>query len=283
MTIADRNMGIRILNSAALLLFSFCTINLWAEPQLSSSPQEYCPASPATPRFEVATVKAAQPNSREPIIIHGLGGGRVVAENSTLQELLEVALGLQGFQIKNLAGWMVNTRYDIVGIPSDTSPDRQLMPTDPKAPLTGRQRAMLRALVCERFKIAMTTGETSGRVLVLRQIKTVPQLMETSDPDKPAYVVIKTQSSGGNGEILGSNASMDYLAARLSRYLQVPVRNETGLSGAYDFDVTSGGVADSEDADVIPEGVKRLGLRLVSERGKVVSVTVLHAESPDRD
>src|SRR5204862_6505799 len=70
------------------------------------------PPRPASPTFEVATVK--QNKSGEGFIRFGLQpGGRVSATNVPLKELIRMAYNLQPFQIEGGPGWINSDRFDV--------------------------------------------------------------------------------------------------------------------------------------------------------------------------
>jgi uncharacterized protein (TIGR03435 family) len=66
----------------------------------------------------------------------------------------------------------------------------------------------------------------------------------------------------------------------MSRYLQRPVLNQTGISGSYDFDVP---VADPENQDMVLTVLKLaddLGLKIKHDRGPIRTLVVDHIDLP---
>jgi uncharacterized protein (TIGR03435 family) len=62
------------------------------------------------------------------------------------------------------------------------------------------------------------------------------QLKPPKDPAADPRAIVFTKVGGiADGEAEGTNTTTDYLALRLSRYLQLPVLNQTGITGSYDF------------------------------------------------
>ncbi len=81
----------------------------------------------------------------------------------------------------------------------------------------------------------------------------------------------------------GNNTTTDYLAIRISRYLQLPVLNQTGIEGSYDFDVP---VADPESQDPAAQVLKLaddLGLKIKRGRGPVQTLVIDHIERPSEN
>jgi uncharacterized protein (TIGR03435 family) len=76
---------------------------------------------------------------------------------------------------------------------------------------------------------------------------------------------------------------MDYLATRLGDLLQLPVLNETGINGSYDFDLVPD---DPENLDRIEAGihaVERLGLKLKRGRGPVRTLVIDSVAQPSEN
>ena len=76
---------------------------------------------------------------------------------------------------------------------------------------------------------------------------------------------------------------MPQLAARLSRHLQRPVLDETGLIGSFDFkfDYSHDDPKSEEDfiASIVAS-VQGIGLRLKSDKGPVETIVIDHVEKP---
>jgi uncharacterized protein (TIGR03435 family) len=84
----------------------------------------------------------------------------------------------------------------------------------------------------------------------------------------------------------GQNISMPLLAKRLSRYLDRPVIDQTGLQGSFDFKYETGDVDPSTPYnrnDVISSivtGIHGIGLQLKSAKGPVETIVIDSAEQP---
>ena len=86
--------------------------------------------------------------------------------------------------------------------------------------------------------------------------------------------------------IAGTNASMALVADRLSRYLEHPVIDKTGISGSFDFKFQNEGYdsnADFTHDDVISSiltSVREIGLELTPANGPIETIVIDHVEKP---
>ena len=117
-------------------------------------------AQPATPRFEVASVKPsnALPNSA------GVktGHGRLDASNVTLKRLIIGAYGIGPHQVSGGPDWLESDRFDISA--------KADQPVDDDAALM----LMLRDLLADRFKLALHRETRIMQALVLEVTKNGP-------------------------------------------------------------------------------------------------------------
>lgn len=258
------------------------------------------------PRFDVASIKT---NLSEVPLGGGSGGGaigrrgqRFVAVNAPLRDIIRHAFDLEPFQrIEGGPAWLT-TRYDI----NATIPDS---PTS-----ADLSRAMLRSLLAERFKLSVRREAREQRLFALvvaRSDKRLGPSLKASttdcravvesdsaskDPARAVENLVKGLSPACDmvyqpyrARIVGSARPISDLARILSRVptLGAPVIDRTGLSGAYDFEVTYSpaplsAAPDQPDASRTSLFValqEQLGLRLESTRGSV-DVLVIDSVSP---
>lgn len=87
---------------------------------------------------------------------------------------------------------------------------------------------------------------------------------------------------GGNGTVSAGNATMDFIAAQLSRSMGAPVIDRTGLTGPFDFTLEH--VYDpAEEHDLMTiaqRAVQALGLKLERSRQRVENIVIDHLEKP---
>jgi uncharacterized protein (TIGR03435 family) len=232
--------------------------------------------------FDVASVKPW--SGREVGGVHTFQGGRVALRGCTLLLLIQQAYAVQAFQVSGGPPWFDTVRYDIEAKPPAQSRSAQSRPTRSVDPLTDEQRQMLRSLLAVRFRLECRRLTTEGPIYLLA--RGVEKLRLEDAKDKTAY-----PWSGGLGHgmitgdgLLGVNESMTDLAWRLSRYLERPVIDRTGLSGSFDFRVER--PLDDPHPDVIRmifTAVNELGLRLQPSRGPIDRIVVVHAGPPSED
>jgi uncharacterized protein (TIGR03435 family) len=247
-------------------------------------PGLFAQPAPDSPAFEVASVKPSGPQSKT-LGIYTFPGGRLTAENRTLQNLMEEAFGVQAFQISGGANWVREDRYDIDARPAASSKSNKANPPYPKAPPNDEQRQMLQSLLTDRFQLKYHRETREGPVYLLVKSKKELKIKDAKDKDDYPWVGgipggIPGGMITGNG-IAGINISMPLLATRLSRYLERPVLDQTGIEGSFDF--KSEYVSDDPHPDVtnsILISIQALGLKLESSRGPVETIVIDHAEKP---
>ena len=91
--------------------------------------------------FAVASIKPAAPLGPFMFGIRPMPGGRINATNVTLKLLIEIAYGLEDFQLIGGEGWIETALYNI-----EAKPDSPVGPNEWKE--------MLRNLLADRFQLA---------------------------------------------------------------------------------------------------------------------------------
>jgi uncharacterized protein (TIGR03435 family) len=255
---------------------------------LVNAPQIRAQATQTTgaplPSFEVASVKATNPRSRRPIGIFTYPGGRVTAGLCTFKMLMMYAFDVQSFQVSGGPGWINDDRYDIIALPPASSRSSKLNPPYPKVPPNAEQREMLQVLLMDRFQLKFHRESKEGPVYALvkgnRELKLQDAKNKADYPWAGAY---KGGAIDGDG-LAGQNISMPLLAARLSRYLERPVVDQTGLKGSYDFKFQYS--TDESAFDVLScifASVQGIGLKLKPAKGPVETIIIDHVERPSEN
>lgn len=237
------------------------------------------------PTFEVADIKPSDPanlNTRGKGRI--LPGGRIELPGATLKELIIFAYGVQEDVISGGPAWITRDHYDIVAkAPANASPEVL--------------RPMLQFLLAERFKLAIHREEKVHSAYVLTLGKRPPQY---------------TQGDGGRQQcdwsVLESglrrrdchNLSMAELARQLPGWggvgIDLPVIDQTGLKGVYDFHLDVGNPfpggggerggpehptgAPSDSGPTIFAALDQIGLKLESRKMPIQAIVIDHAEQP---
>jgi uncharacterized protein (TIGR03435 family) len=255
--------------------------------------------APATEQFEVASVKANTSGDGK-VLIQLQPGGRFVATNVTLHQLIRNAYQLQEFQVTGGPSWIGRDRFDIVAKAEGG---------------WGRAPLMLRTLLAERFGLATHIDAKEMSIYALMPAKTGgslgPQLTrsgsdcEASDaggpgrsgdapaPGNRSTCAMRTMP----GTIVAGGATLTELADGLSTVLDRVVQNRTGLPDQFAFTLrwTPDQIPPGFDRKaramglppIDPEGPslftavrEQLGLKLDSQKGPVEILVVDRAERP---
>jgi uncharacterized protein (TIGR03435 family) len=235
------------------------------------------------PKFEVASIKPSGPKQDELNGFYTYPGGTVIAKGCTLQYLIMVAFHLQAFQISGGPGWMddrANAGFDIVGKPPANSRSAEANPAIPKLAPNDEQRQMLQSLLMERFGLKYHRTSKEGPVYLLTKGDKALGLEPPKDTHAfPWAGGIRDGWFGGG--IRGQNISMPELAARLSRFLERPVLDQTGITGSFDFEYRTGDEDnDSDMTGFLIRAMKEIGLKLKSGTGPLEAIVIDSAERP---
>ena len=148
-------------------------------------------------------------------------------------------------------------------------------------------RQMLQALLIDRFQLRFHRETRTGTVYLLEKsgktLKLKPAKVSAADSDASA----ETSRAGSIGLAVNwnlSNTSMPQLAKFASDYvLHVPVQDQTGLTGLFDY--RSPMQVDSDAYTTDHAGsflnlIAEIGLKLRPAKGPVETFAIDHAEQP---
>jgi uncharacterized protein (TIGR03435 family) len=230
-----------------------------------------CGQSAVSQQFEVASIK---PSKGPSSLSSGLstGNGRLTASNVTLKRCIMGAYAVGPNQIFGGPDWLESDRFEITAKAEQPVGDGILM-------------AMLQTLLAERFKLALHREAKPIEAYVLEVSKNGPKL-EKGDGHG-------SKTSNGRGDIVATNATMDRFAEILSRQMDLPVVNHTGLEGVFNlklqWTLESAKVAKPVEGAVI-EGPsiftaiqEQLGLRLHAQKMPVEVLVIDHVEKPSEN
>jgi uncharacterized protein (TIGR03435 family) len=232
------------------------------------------------PQFEIATVKSPGPQDRA-IVLYNYPGGRVVISLYTFALLLNEALGVQRFQVVGAPAWIDSQRFMIEAKPPASSKLSSFRPAKPEAPLVEEQRQMLLALLMDRFQLKFHRESQEGVVYLLTKGNKEPAF---EPPKHPEYrMFFAGLLGGGDGTVSGGNATMEFIASKLSRSMGTPVLDRTGLTGPFDFTLEH--VYDWEEEHVTEVTIAQptvhaLGLKLERSRGPIETIVIDHLAKP---
>ncbi len=236
--------------------------------------------------FEVASLKP-NTDARGGSIARTPGG--LTARNAAFSILIEMA-----FQTKLL---------DLGGVPDSLRSKRFDIVAKAAGKISGDEYwAMLRTLLEDRFKLAYhrETHEAQVYALVVgkKGVDLGPKISLSADagcpvnPNGSNYCGVQAQP----GRMIGQRVYMARIARELSPFAGRPVQDQTGLAGAYDFQLIwtpdqfrsdDGKVKFLNGDPIDPAGPsfftaiqEQLGLKLQSRKGQVETLVIDHAESP---
>jgi len=259
---------------------------------------------PEKPQFEVASVKPAandaaafsrnpmiremMRNGRPPGTVPMKSPGRIHLESWALLDLIAAAYRVRTNQVSG-PSWLSERDFDIEAKAPVGTPKEEL-------------NAMLQALLEERFGLQVHRDTRTLPGFALAVGKRGPKLKPAEPPpaDSPqelteeekraktreqgqkilAAVMERMQESRANGLPLGGFSTSSWpsltteeLAARLVRFVDGPVVDETGLTGKYAVKIETWKNADVPGGTIF-DAVEKLGLKLEPRKVTVETVVV---------
>jgi uncharacterized protein (TIGR03435 family) len=192
--------------------------------------------------------------------------GRLICTNVSLRKLIVSAYGIKDYQ---LAGpdWMNTNLYDITArIPANTPGEDILL--------------MIQNLLAERFKVAMHRESRELPVYALVIGKTGSKLT-------PAEFGKGGSTSSSPGKTKAVGVPLRSLTDMLSRQLNRPVLDQTGLHGVFDYELewapepkspVSGEEIRETGASIFTALQEQLGLKLEARKAPIETLVVDRAE-----
>jgi uncharacterized protein (TIGR03435 family) len=227
-------------------------------------------SKPAT--FELADVHASPPGTRD---TDGgfMPGGRLELRGTTLLNLITIAYAVDDPYVIGGPPWLNTNRYDIIAKASGATSFESL-------------RGALKDLLAERFKLVVREDKRDMAVFILTVAKKPVKLQLAADPEAPPH----TARVDGDPAVTNHVKCLSFTMAKLGEllaesarnYVTHPVVDETGLTGAFDFQLDWMGIGFYRQAKANPDGprpvgafeaVDKLGLHL--EEGKRAMPVVL--------
>jgi uncharacterized protein (TIGR03435 family) len=218
--------------------------------------------APATrPSFEIADVH----NSTHVVSPHMRGGvlraGLFEIRTATMLDLISYAWTIKAEKLWGGPAWLDFDRFDIRAKPPNTSPENI--------------KLMLRNLLIERFNLRVHLGRKPMHVFLLTVVKGGKPKLGGADGSGPQGCQDDTQngtaSAAAYNFVTCRGRTLDQIAQDLRDlgfgYLSMPVVNQTGIKGTWDFTLIwtsrTSPVASQSDGISLFEAVdKQLGLKL---------------------
>jgi uncharacterized protein (TIGR03435 family) len=231
------------------------------------------------PVFEVADVHVSPSGTSQ-----GDGGfmpgGRFELRGATMLDLITIAYGVEPEMVVGGPGWLNSDRFDVIAkAPSAKASEETL-------------RAMLKALLVDRFKLVAREDKRDMPVFVLTVGKTAGKkglkLQTAAKPGEPS--TSRGEGDPGLNHRLCKSFTMADLAELLpqvaNNFVNHPVVDETNLKGSYDFQLDWMGMGPYRKAKANPDGptpvsafdaVEKLGLHLEEQKRPMPVIVVEQA------
>jgi uncharacterized protein (TIGR03435 family) len=218
--------------------------------------------------FEVADIKPSKPGAPNNGRIQL--NGRIDFQAISLKSLIEFAYDTTG--VVGAPKWLDSEYFDVVA-------------KAPRAVPVDTLRVMTRALLADRFKLAVHSEDQPRAVYALVAGKRGPKLERAAGTERPGR---ELRAEEGLRTYTCKSTTMDQLAKQIRNqaraYLDHPVVNATGLEGAYDFSLSwtdrSRVLAKSDDPTgglTVFEAIDRqLGLRLEMQKRPMPVLVIDH-------
>jgi uncharacterized protein (TIGR03435 family) len=230
------------------------------------------PVAPAK-TFEVSSVRPCEPpdsNGLQLTNISPLGGNSFVAKNARMRLLLALAFGLDSYQLEvpREDKWIDDACFTV----SAKAEGETLLTKEELQP-------RLQQLLVERFHLKFHRAEQAmkGYDLLVAAGGFKLKVNQDSPTPKMAYLM--------PGRMTAPSASLTTFASLLSAATHKPVEDQTGLGGAYTFDLSFSTPEDAESAlpSLFTALQESYGLRLVPAQVRVKMLVVDSVEKAATD
>lgn len=224
-------------------------------------------ASP--PAFEVASIKIADPGEAGPGDIPRNmenSPGHFVMRNVPLRYCVEWAYDLKDYQVAG-PEWIKNdNRYDIVANAPGPASDEDM-------------KLMLQTLLLERFQMKVHRETKNLDVYALLPGKGANKLQKPTADEQTSL------GPGPNGSVKFTKQPLSRFTFMLTRRMDRPAIDMTGISGLYDFTIDLSGLgfngnppSDTSAPSVFTTVQDNLGLRLEAQKAPIDVLVIDHAE-----
>jgi uncharacterized protein (TIGR03435 family) len=216
--------------------------------------------------FDVASVRASVGRARESIQV---SPDSVTMRNVSLKSSLRWAYHVMDFQVQG-PEWMGSDRFDIVAKSAGPADEAQL-------------QAMMQELLADRFKVELHRQTREVQAYLLEVGKNGPKFQESQTEGESDIQAGKERMT----VVTVQRAPMSQLIDMLSRVLQAPVVDMTGLKGRYDITIDIAKyLPDLQPATGPPDIVsvlmtglqQELGLKVESKKTPLEFLIVDHVE-----
>jgi uncharacterized protein (TIGR03435 family) len=231
-----------------------------------------------TPAFEVADIRPSDPSIQKTGKGRLLPGGRIELPGQTVRDLIAFAYGVTDDQIEGAPKWTGEERFDIVAKAPSATPREAL-------------RGMMQALLAERFQLAIHSEDKTISAYALTLGRS-PLRIRESDGGQP--ICRWAESNDGLRRRECRHITMGEFARELPNTggigILLPVKDQTGLRVAYDFEFEVGVFQQAGPDAASPSGddsgpsifsaLEKLGLRLEQRKIVMPAIAIDHVDPP---
>lgn len=235
-------------------------------------------------RFEVATIKPWDPDSKMGFNIEIYPGGRVLLTQYSLVSLVGTAFRHSRAQIANNGGaWIEDELFTVEAKPPAsagiTNLNHSLFDIDDE-----RLRQMLQALLIERFQLRVRRETRTGEVYELRRTNKPFGLQLAKIPEGRTPSSMATSIGYAGGRWVMQFVTMPQLASFASTtVVRAPVVDLTNVSGSFDYrqqpELDPQYVGLEHNASFM-RMIDSVGLELKRTRGPVETLVIDSAQRP---
>ena len=237
-------------------------------------------AADANPSFEVATIKPSKPDQPGKAFL--VRGTKFLTINTTLNDLITFAYGVQQKQVVDAASWVDTDKWDI-----------EAQPDVPGTPNKKQVATMVQKLLADRFQLKFHNDKKELSAYVLTVAKSGQKMTAGStDPNQLPGLFFRQL-----GVLTVQNATMgDFAQLMQTAVLDRPVVDQTELPGKWNFllkwtpdESQFGGMGikippPSDAADAPPPLFtaiqEQIGLKLDAGKAQVPVLVIDKAEKP---
>lgn len=250
------------------------------------------------PAFEVASIKATDPNPQNTVFIGMTADGAMVKyTNMTLRDCIRGAFRARDFQIVG-PDWMTKARFEIdAKLPPDASMEQ--IPEMLQSLLEERFRLEVRRDRKDQDVYALLVGK-GGAKLKPPDVKAVDGAPTALGPDGQPRAMMQYAFLPGGMSITAPSATLATFVGLMSRFTARPVVDMTGIEGQYQLEVkffpdgnidlphilAVGPDGKGVEPDPLPslfDAVQKYGLRLEKRKEPIEMLTVVHLEKTPTD
>ncbi len=190
----------------------------------------------SAPAFDIADVHLSGRAANPYTFVSGgtLRAGRYDLRKATLLDLIRIAYGVEADRVLGGPSWLELDRFDVSAKAPENTPPETI-------------KLMLQALLAERFKLTLHKDTRPLPAFVLKRGKANPKLKEAAIREAAAGEAdngcrsVPQQGVAIESAMSCRGAGMEAFAQALRRmagdYLPYDVADQTGLQGAWDFDL----------------------------------------------